>query len=831
MISAFSTRVTCVSNLSSKHIKEGISMIISIDWIRDFVDIPDMDHHELATRFTMATCEVEEVKKTGELFSGIYISEITGVEKHPNANKLNIVEFSLGDGVPRKVVCGAPNVKAGLRVPFAPVGTCFPDGFTLTQKDIRGILSEGMLCSEVELGLGDDDSGLQVLPDNAPLGMSLKDFFNITPNILFDIDNKSITHRPDLWGHYGMAREFAAVFEKQLENPFNEEWKKKIEDRFSDEPSPIVPEVDPDSSCLAYYGITIKGVTIGESPEWMQRRLLDCGLRPINNIVDISNYVMLELGIPLHIFDYDRIGGSRIIIRRAGEDQQLVTLDEIERDLRPSDTVVCDAEKPLVIAGIMGGLESGVAPETNKVFVEAANWQDVEIRKTSNRLALRTDSSQRYEKALDSLQCEWAAFRAVELILRLCPEAEIIGKLEYDGHDLSAIPALSVTTTTEGICKVLGKNVPEERIISILESLAYRVEKDEERLYITVPPFRATKDVECEADIVEEIGRVIGYDTIDPVPPFSAIRTVRLSAPKKLHREIQDFMVLQSRALEVMTYPLLGEKLLERAQWPEKNEKLILINALSRDFDRMRPSLIPSILESVALNQKNYKKFTLFELGRTYHSGDSTFAVERHKLIVAYFDVKKSRYLDGANSIEELLRYLKLPAELKKTPTPPALIPEGWPGLHPQEVLGIEVKDQLQGILFTVHPVILRGFKIKGDLTLAIIDLTDFEEEEKFDLSTYQPIPRFPSSVFDCTVVAGSRVPVQEILGVVRDLDIRELESIRIADLFVINDDEKAVTLRMTFFDPKRTLPGEFLTEVQDRVVRGLAVKGFPLRS
>ncbi|MCP4156570.1 MAG: phenylalanine--tRNA ligase subunit beta, partial [bacterium] len=269
------------------------------------------------------------------------------------------------------------------KVPYAPLGTSFPGGFTLVPKKIRGIMSEGMLCSETELSIGSDDSGLAELPEEAKVGISILEYLGKKRDILLDIENKSLTHRPDLWGHYGMAREFSAVFDEELLAPYNREWEENLSKQFTTEAAPVTLGVDPDSCCLGYSGISVDNVTIKESPGWMKERLEACGLRAINNIVDISNYVMLELGHPLHIFDRDMISGGKIVVRKAGDLHKFLTLDEIERELVESDTVVCDAKKPLVIAGIMGGQESGVKESTSRIFIETANWVDSEVRKTS----------------------------------------------------------------------------------------------------------------------------------------------------------------------------------------------------------------------------------------------------------------------------------------------------------------------------------------------------------------------------------------------------------------------------------------------------------------
>lgn len=357
-------------------------MNISLDWINEFVELPQMDADDFANSFTMTTAEVEGVKTTFTHLSDIKVAQIQSIRKHPEADKLNLVTFDMGSGS-REVVCGAPNVREGLKVPYAPIGVTLPNGLTLEPKIIRGILSEGMLCSETELGTGEGSSGLMELSSDAQVGQTMIDYLKLKADTILDVDNKSLTHRPDLWGHFGLAREFAAAYEKELKSPFDSQWKSRIEESFSREVSPIVPKVEKDSSCLAYWGISLDGIKVADSPRWMQARLEACGMRPINNIVDISNYVMLELGIPNHIFDRKLISNNTIHIKRVANEQSFTTLDEIERKLIPSDTVICDSEKPLVIAGLMGGANSGVSESTTSIFIEVANWKASEVRSLS----------------------------------------------------------------------------------------------------------------------------------------------------------------------------------------------------------------------------------------------------------------------------------------------------------------------------------------------------------------------------------------------------------------------------------------------------------------
>jgi len=803
-------------------------MYISIDWIKDFVDLPEMSPEKLAERFTMATCEVENVLTSGELLEKVRIVEITAVEDHPDSDHLHLVKFTDGKEE-RQVVCGAPNVAVGKKVPFAPIGTTFPGGFTLTPKKIRGIVSEGMLCSETELSIGDDDSGLKIFDPTAPLGESVGLYLGQKKDILFDIDNKSITHRPDLWGHYGMAREFSAVFGNPLKDCWNEEWEKNIRSWMTNETPPVSIHVDKDSANLGFTGISMDNITIKDSPKWMQDRLNSCGMRPINNIVDISNYVMLELGIPNHLFDRDTIRGGKIIVRRAGEDREFITLDEVKRVLEPSDSMVCDAEGPSGIAGIMGGLDSSIAGTTSRIFLEVANWRDAEVRRTATRLGLRTDALQRYEKSLDSQLLERSLLRLIELVKESCPEAIVRGQIVRD--NMPAYTPLVIDVSPERICNVLGKKVPSAEIVKILEALDFKVNQVSGGLSVTVPSYRSTKDVECDADIIEEIGRVIGYDNITPESPLNTISAVRLSEAKQKSRKIQDFMVNRAGALEIMTYPMVGEKLLDQAFWPVKNETLVLANAMSPESDRMRPSLIPSLMASAALNQKSFNSFKMFELGRSYLEDSKSFSKERYQLGVVYFDKRKSPFMGVADVLEAMMNSLSLSFRMVPgTNDRNNLYPADWPGIHPYETMDIQVMGRSMGFICTVHPLVCRNFKIKGNLVIAVLDLTDFQDHRMKDKTKYQPLDRFPSSQFDCTVVADAQTQVEEVVGILKSLKMKELDWVKVADVFVMSEEQKSVTLRMSFKDSEKTLTGDFIKEAEDRVIRALEEGGFPLK-
>ncbi|OUR97749.1 phenylalanine--tRNA ligase subunit beta [Halobacteriovorax marinus] len=808
-------------------------MLISIDWIKDFVALPtDMSPKELGIKFTLATAEVEEVITIGDHLEKIRVAEIVSIEKHPEADKLNLVTFNFGDKETKRVVCGAANVKVGLKTPYAPLGVSLPNGLTLEPKKIRGVLSEGMLCSEEELGFAEDSAGILELPSDAPIGQNMIDYFNETKDVLLDVDNKSLTHRPDLWGHYGLAREFGAIFENELKVPYNSAWASKLKEKFNDADSPIIPKLEGKSACLAYFGLSLDNVTVTESPTWLKKRLTAVGLRPINNIVDISNYVMVELGMPLHIFDRDLIADNTITIKSLESEQEFTTLDEEKRQLIAGDTVICDSEKSLVIGGLMGGLNSGVSDKTSKIFIEVANWQAAMVRSTSTRLGLRTDSSQRYEKTLDSKLCERTLLRTLDLILQLCPEAKVIGKIEYDGMDLDTIEKLVLDTSVKRINTVLGLEVSEEKILSIFKALDFGIEKNGDDLKIAIPSYRSTKDIDCEADLVEEVGRIIGYDNIIPTSPKLTIEPVRLTAAQALHRNIRDFMVYNGNSFEVNSYPLVGEKLLEKCSWPTRSG-LNLLNSISKDHSIMRDSIVPNALAITATNAKNSSEFSFFELGRSYHRGEKSFAKEKSELIIAMYSKEKTPFMDLVNTTSRMLSSVNIPYDLseKHPKFKNELISEEWAGVHPFEFLNIRVMGKMQGVITSIHPLILRQYKVKGHLSIAVIDLTQVESRPLKDKVKYKPLAKFPGSTFDCTVVTDIHTSVAKILASLKKVKIKELQSTKVVDIYGPEDDKLAITLRSIFIDPEKTLSGEFITDSSNKIVAALEKAGFPLKS
>ena len=805
-------------------------MLVSLNWLKDFVDVPSSHSgRDLATELTLAVCEVENVIETGKYLSQVQIVHVENVEPHPQADKLHLVTFNNGSKKSLQVVCGAANVRPGLKTLYAPCGTVLADGLTLEPKKIRGILSEGMLCSSRELGLGEDAEGLLELAEDAQPGKNFLEHINQREDTLFDIDNKSLTHRPDLWGHYGMARELAVVLKTPLKKSFG-----SSKDKLSfTKNSPVKVEVKSDSAGLVYYGLSMDNIEVEESPLWMQQRLSALGHRPINSIVDISNYVMLELGIPNHIFDRNKITGDTIRVEVLKEKNSFVTLDGVERTLEKGDTVVCDGSGPLVIGGIMGGEKSGVTEQTGSIFIEVANWKAGAIRGTSTRLGLRTESSQRYEKSLDSYLCERVLYRIVELVFELNPKAKIVGRVERDGRELSSGKPLIIETNALKIEQVLGKKLNSEEIVDIFQGLDFKVDRKGKSAWsVTVPSYRATKDIEGEADLIEEIGRHIRYDSIEPSPPRLEVAPVRLGHEQLLARRLRSFLVDHAGCSEVMNYPLLGDKLLEKSHWPM--DKLLTLNhPLSQDYRHMRPSLIPTLLETAAHNGKHFSQFRLFEYGRSYLPGKKDqFSDECYHLGVVFADRDKSVFVDILDNITSLIKATNIPAKIvdRHPKFKNEIVAEDWIGIHPYEFKNVQIQGKMKGCLLSLHPFLLNKWKIKGHLSMAILDLTSFHGRSLTGKKSFKPLPKFPGSNFDYTVTIKAQDSVEIIYRALSSLKMKEIIGHKIVDIYQ-DAGNKHVTMRTRFLDPQKNLSGEFLKQAEEKVVQQLAGAGIPLKA
>ncbi|NQU64215.1 MAG: phenylalanine--tRNA ligase subunit beta, partial [SAR324 cluster bacterium] len=600
-------------------------MKISLNWIKDFIRIQEnISSRELVEKITLSICEVEGFEETGAHLHNVVVAQVLAIEPHPDADKLSLVTVNTGHHE-KRIVCGASNFQLGDKVPFAGEGTRLPGDLMIKKAKIRGIESDGMLCAEDELGLSDDHSGLMILPGDCNVGDTFANLFPDQVDVVMEIDNKSITHRPDLWGHYGFARELGAIFRVPVD-----EIVLRPEILAGTGSRLIEVEVLAGDLVPRFTGISVGNITITPSPVWMQHRLSRVGLRPINNMVDLTNYVMLELGQPMHAFDANQIVGKKLTVRLADKGTKVMTLYQKEVTLGENDMTICDAKGASVVAGVIGGLNTGVVDTTNAVFLEAANWDPTGIRKTSTRIGLRTDACQRFEKALDPEMTVLAVQRAVEIMTLTNPNLRVAGDLVDIQNNLNS--PVRIKTTYEFICRRLGKDIDKKEIRDILGHLGFTVTGSESELIVDVPSYRRTKDVSIAEDLVEEIGRIHGFNNIVPQAPLFPIQQPTFNKQHQFERKAKT-VLSENGYHEVYNYPLTNQKI-EDVFGIEPESAMRLVNPVAEHQDQMRRSLLAHFVQTLLENQKTNFTFNLFETGRIYHKSASGELAEPMRLMM-----------------------------------------------------------------------------------------------------------------------------------------------------------------------------------------------------
>lgn len=627
-------------------------MLISMNWINDFVDLRGLDIPALIQRFTLSTAEVEDVYEMGRDLRGVVAGKILSVENHPDSKKLHLLKVDGGDKI-YDVVCGAPNVREGLIVPFVKEGGMV-GGQEISMAVLAGYESHGMCCSEKELGISADHSGLMELPDDTPVGRDMTELYGIIDTV-FEVDNKSLTNRPDLWGHYGIAREFAALSGREL---------KPLEtvslEQF-DELDPIDIEVEDKELCYRYTGLKVRNITKKVSPVDMRIRLFYCGSRAINLLADLTNYLMLEMGQPMHAFDCAKVDSIRV--KRFDAPFTFTTLDGTERKVDENTLMICTKsgngleDTPVAVAGIMGGLDSEIEDDTDSLLLESANFDAASVRKSSTRLGLRTDASMRYEKTLDPEMTVPAIGRFMKLLLDIDPGAQVISRLT-DVY-VKRYPQVELSFDKAYVDRYTGIEIEDKRIIETLLSLGFGAKQEGDRFTVQVPSWRATKDVTIKADIIEEITRIYGYDNFEIKTTVSPLYPQRKSVQNKADNFVKDLLVQTYKLHEVHSYiwqdarkcKILGIE-------PEENVKLI--NAQTPDHEIIRRSMGPTLLSVLQENRAFSADFGVFEIGRVAEglNGDG-LADEHKKLGIALFsrtEGEKELYMRLIGMVKALLR-------------------------------------------------------------------------------------------------------------------------------------------------------------------------------
>jgi len=798
---------------------------VSLKWLKDYVDI-SLAPKELADKLTMAGLEVKSMQTIGGAWKDLVVGEVVTVNPHPNADRLKLPTVNVGTKQVT-VVCGAPNICLGQKVVFASTGAQLIDGHTgkavtLKPAKIRGVMSEGMVCSEKELGISDIHEGIMVLPPEAPTGMPLAEYLGDT---ILDLD---ITpNRPDCLSVIGIARETAALTDHglhSLEISYAE-----TEDYI--DPLVSVTIVEP-NLCPRYCASLITGVNVGASPWWLQQRLRNYGMRPISNIVDVTNYVMLEYGQPLHAFDYQKLRGHKIIVRRAERGETITTLDGIERILAEDILLIADEEKPVAIAGIMGGLDAEVTDATHTILLESANFNQAVIRRGCRHLGLQSEASIRFDKNLSPALPQLPLKRATQLLLELAGGKAAKGTIDtYPGKTAPKAILLS----TEEVKRLSGLEIDVSKITEVLQSLGFECKESHlpSQISVVAPYWRS--DVECPADLVEEVVRMIGYEKI-PTTRLSSSLPMREPTPMLgFKRRLRNILV-SCGFQEMLTYSLTSLEKLQRLS-PHLDMKVMplkVANPLTKEQEYLRTTLRANILAALANNQKHEENgIKLFEIGKVFLPEGRELPQEKDLLCALlsgprhelswHGDNKPLDFFDAKAAVESLFKQLELVATFEVSDDE---------SLLPGRAVDIIINGDKVGITGELHPKVTQAFELSGTVYLIEIDMEKLLDKTT-RLKEYRAISRFPGSSRDISLVIDEQVPYQQVAGVIRSFPL--VSKVTLFDFYTgkqLPEGKKSFAVRIVYQSPERTLTDEEIDETQEQMLDRLRQElGATLRS
>lgn len=790
-------------------------MFISMNWISDFVDLSGLDKVGLIKRFTLTTAEVEDIFEKGSDVEKVVVAKIESVENHPDSQKLHLLKVNTGSEIV-DCVCGAPNVRVGMKVAFAAIGGK-AGGMDIKKAKVAGFDSYGMCCSEKELGISADHSGIMEITDDAPLGTDVKSLYDID-DIVFEIDNKSLTNRPDLWGHYGIAREFAAMAGRPL----------KDVEIIDAKPYEGLADVDIDiqdkEHAYRYTSAIIKNVTRKVSPVNMRIRLFYCGMRAINFLADLTNYVMLELGQPMHAFDYAKVPSIRV--KRFNENFTFKTLDGVDRPMDENSLMICTGDTPVALAGIMGGLDSEIVDDTNSLLLESANFDGVCIRKTSSRIGLRTDASMRYEKMLDPEMTMTAALRYLKLLTELDNGCVISSKIT--DVRVYSFPPVNIKFDKKYVDRYTGIEISDEQIIHTLESLGFIVRYDNGNFDVDVPTWRITKDVTIKADIIEEITRVYGYDNFEIKSPLSILEPVPETVNRRDDFAAKSLLADKFNMHEVHSYIWCDvRKFKEIGVEVENNVKII--NSLATDWTILRNSMIPTLLVMAGENKFFSDKFGIFEIGRVVEGrNEDGTCNERKKLGIVTFNKKDSEadcFFEMRDVVLSLCKTLKnRTAEFKSVEPEKA-----W--MHPMNTVKIMLDGKEIGYMAVAHPSVRKMIDKKSSIVFAQIDMDLFSEITTAPRAFKEP-SKFQDVDYDITVVMPINAQFAELADIIKANPSDILTGYKLVDIYVdpIVPTLKSVSVRFNFCADDRTLSSNEVQEYMNKLIGDIEAKNMPLK-
>ncbi|OSB09393.1 phenylalanine--tRNA ligase subunit beta [Paraclostridium bifermentans] len=788
-------------------------MLVPLKWLRDYVDI-DRETQEFADMMTMTGSKVEKVEFFGKETNGVEVCKILEIEQHPDADRLKVTKVEVADGQILQIVTNATNINVGDYVPVARIGAVLPGDFKIKKGKLRGVLSEGMFCGAEELTIPSQyveehkKDGIYILDhqDSFELGMDVREALGINDAL---IEFEITSNRPDCRSIIGIAREAAVTLGKELKYP-------QITVNGSDEEMKFEIDVQTEL-CKRYCGKVIKDVKVGPSPYWMQRRLIEAGMRPINNIVDITNYVMLELGQPLHAFDLEDIKYNKMIVKLAQEGEKFTTLDGAQRTLTSDMLVIGNQDKTLDLAGIMGGENSEVKDNTTSIFLEGASFAKENIRATSKKLGLRTEASSRFEKGIDVNLTEAAVNRACQLIEELGCGTVLNGMLDYYPKKEEV---QKITANPERINKLLGVNVPMDQFINILERLEFKCNLiSSDKLELEVPSFRL--DICEDADILEEVARIYGYENI----PSATLEGNATAGVKTNKQKFMDNVKSNSIAVglnEILTYSFVsprGVDKLNLAEDDERREFVKIINPLGEETSVMRTTLIPNMLDVISTNLSHkVEEVYAFECGNTFRPQEG-LPVETKKLSIGMYG-KEVDFFSIKGAVETILTNVGFDG-CEVEPETKNLT------FHPGRCAKLVYNNICIGTFGELHPDVLENYDLNQRVYVAEIDI-DLVFENLNNSKVYNPLPKYPATTRDIALLVKDEVFVKQIEDIIKANGSDILESYQLFDVYKgaqIEEGHKSIAYSITYRSKDKTLTDEDVAKVHDKIVSELSEK------
>ncbi|WP_010099079.1 phenylalanine--tRNA ligase subunit beta [Ornithinibacillus scapharcae] len=801
-------------------------MLVSLNWLKEYVDIDGISPEELAEKVTKSGIEVDNVEYIAEESSNVVIGHVKSCEKHPNADKLNLCQVDVGEET-LQIICGAPNVRQGQKVAVAKPGAVLPGNFKIKRAKLRGVESNGMICSLSELGFSEKHipkefaEGIFVFPEDAPVGENVQPILNATDAILeFDLT----PNRADCLSMLGVAYEVGALLDKPVKLP-SEEIKasnEKAEDYISVKVES--EELNP------YYGaFVIKDVEIKPSPLWMQNYLLAAGIRPINNVVDITNYVLLEYGQPLHAFDYDRLNSKEIVVRTAKQDEKIVTLDDVERTLTAENLVITNGQVPVALAGVMGGANSEVTSKTKNILLEAAFFNSISVRKTVKATGLRSESSTRFEKGIDPNRVKRAGLRACHLLEQYAAGTVLDGVVEFDVLDRTE---KKVEMDTKTINARLGTEIDSDEIATILERLQFDYERNDENFVVSAPTRRG--DITIFEDMLEEVARIYGYDNLPYTLPTGAGTAGGLTKNQTLRRAVKNYLEGVG-LMETRTYSLTSEAYIQKLVSQEikdlNPQPISLAMPMSEDHKYLRLSILPELLKTLSYNlARNQANLAYYEIGSIFITDEKELTKQPHEQLRLSGAVtgkwlehlwqqenKKVDFYVVKGIVEGLFEHLELPLAVEQAQLP---------DMHPGRTASLLLHDKVIGFIGQLHPLLEKEMDLKETYVFDINMEAVLEAHEH--VPSYTQIPRYPSVTRDIAFILDEKVNAGDVKATIEEIGAPLVKQVQVFDLYKgenLPEGKKSVAYSLLYQDPEKTLVDEEVEKSYQSIIEAVNEK------